>query len=260
MPDSLLIDELTSFEIAGLLRSGYDSVIVPLGSTEQHGPALPLLVDNEHGLQTALRAAKLMGTTLVGPVTTLGYSLEHRSFAGTVSLSWQTLAGVIHDVAESHARSGFRMVYFWVAHGGNNPVLQSLLPQLQLKWPGCYVTGVRDLGGYIKETWDKAPLEMGMDLARSGSHAGEFETSMMLAVRPELVRLSKAEEGYTGPVEALSEKIVADGIQAISPNGVLGDQRPADAGRGNLYLDKLAAYLVMDFERERRAMKQRGNP
>ena len=255
MTHSLLIDGLTSMEIRDLIRSGYDSVIVPLGATEQHGPALPLLVDNEHGLQTALQAAQLLGNTLVGPVITLGYSVEHVRFTGTISLSWETMAGIIHDVAESHARSGFRMVYFWIAHGGNNPILQSVLPQVQSKWPGCYVTGLRDLNGYIRETWEKAPLEKGMDLARSGSHAGEFETSMMLAARPELVRLDKAEEGNTAPFDTFARELQTQGMRAVSPNGVLGDQRPADARRGNFYLDKLAEYLARDFKSERQAIE-----
>ncbi len=252
---SLLIDELTSAEIGDLISSGYDSVIVPLGATEQHGPALPLLVDNEHGLQTALRAARLLGSTLVGPVITLGYSAEHLGFPGTISVSRETLAGMIHDVAESHARSDFRMVYFWVAHGGNNSVLQNVLPKIESKWPGCYVTGLRDLNLYIQKTWDTVPSVKGMDLARSGSHAGEFETSMMLASRPELVRLDKAEEGNTAPFNTFASKLQEQGMRAVAPNGVLGDQRPADAPRGSFYLDALAEYLARDFKRQRQAIQ-----
>src|ERR1700690_2087504 len=113
MPHSLLIDELSTVQIRRLLNDGWDTVIVPLGATEQHGPALPLCVDNVHGVETALRAARLLGKTLVGPVVPMGYSHEHVRFAGTVSLSQATLAGILHDIAESNARSGLRIVYFW---------------------------------------------------------------------------------------------------------------------------------------------------
>ena len=133
---SLLLDELSTVQIRDLLASGWDTVIVPLGATEQHGPALPLLVDNEHGVQTALRAARILGKTLVGPVVTLGYSPEHSKFPGTISLAKSTLAGMLHDIAESHARSGFRLVYFWIAHGGNNAVLQEVLPSLEAEMAG----------------------------------------------------------------------------------------------------------------------------
>jgi creatinine amidohydrolase len=251
LPRSLLIEELSTVEVRDLLESGWDTVIVPLGATEQHGPALPLCVDSVHGFETAVRAACLLGKTLVGPVVTLGHSPEHAGLAGTISLSPATLAGILHDIAESHARSGFRMVYFWLAHGGNNAVLQNALPGLESKWPGCRVTGLRDLSGYVSETWDKAPLQAGIALSASGSHAGEFETSMMLAARPELVRMEAAEQGNGAPFASIQETMMSAGIHVVSANGVLGDQRPADADRGQFYLDTLARYLAADLVRAR---------
>ena len=249
---SLLLDELSTVQIRDLLASGWETVIVPLGATEQHGPALPLLVDNEHGVQTALRAARILGKTLVGPVVTLGYSPEHSKFPGTISLAKSTLAGVLHDIAESHARSGFRLVYFWIAHGGNNAVLQEILPALETKWPDCHVTGLRDLAAYIANTWDRVPVAKGISLSVSGSHAGEFETSMMLATRPDLVCMKAAEAGNPAPFDAIAPAMLRDGIGSVSKNGVLGDQRAANADRGELYLDALAGYLAADLERARR--------
>ena len=253
---SLLLDELSTVKIRDLLASGWDTVIVPLGATEQHGPALPLLVDNEHGAQTALRAARILGKTLVGPIVTLGYSPEHSKFPGTVSLSKSTLAGMLHDIAESHARSGFRLVYFWIAHGGNNAVLQEALPSLERKWPGCYVTGLRDLAAYVANTWDRVPVAKGIPLSVSGSHAGEFETSMMLATRPGLVHMKAAEAGNPAPFDTIAPAMMRDGIDSVSRNGVLGDQRPANADRGELYLDALAGYLAADLERARRRAEE----
>lgn len=248
---SLLLDELSTVQVRELILAGWRDVIVPLGATEQHGPALPLLVDNEHGLQTAIRAARLLGKTLVGPVVTLGFSQEHAAFPGTVSLSKATLAGVLHDIAESHARTGFRMVYFWVAHGGNHPVLQEVLPSLESKWPGCYVTGLRDLAECVSATWNKIPVEKGIPISISGSHAGEFETSMMLAARPDLVHMKAAEAGNAAPFESIVQKMMKEGIDKVSPNGVLGDQRAGDAKRGDFYLNTLAEYLVTQVGRAR---------
>jgi creatinine amidohydrolase len=255
MSSSLLIDELSWVEIRDRISAGWETVIVPLGSTEQHGPALPLLTDNEHGVQTAVRAARLLGKTLVGPVLTLGYSAEHTAFPGTVSLSKSTLASLIHDVAESHARSGFKLVYFWVAHGGNSPILQEVLPTLEAKWPRCRVTGLKDLQAYISTTWDAIPPGVGVPLSKSGSHAGEFEASMMLAARSELVDMNVAAEGCGAPFESIAATMFKSGIHTVSPNGVLGDQRPASAERGNYYLNKLAEYLVADLEKEREKVR-----
>jgi len=252
MTGSLLLDELSWVEIRDRLAAGWETVIVPLGSTEQHGPALPLLTDSEHGLQTALRAARRLGKTLVGPVLTLGFSAEHTAFPGTISLSKSTLAGLLHDVAKSHARSGFKLVYFWVAHGGNFATLQEVLPALESKWPGCRVSGLKDLAAYISTTWDAIPRQLGIPLSQSGSHAGEFEASMMLAARPDLVDMQVAAEGCTEPFDSIAAAMFTSGIHAVAPNGVLGDQRPASGERGDYYLEKLAEYLAADIEKERR--------
>lgn len=246
---SLLLDELTSRAIREQIDQGATTVIVPLGATEQHGPALPLLVDSEHGRETALRAAHKLGKTLVGPVVTIGYSPEHAAFAGTVSLSIQTLTGIIQDIAASHVRSGFRLIYFWVAHGGNFAVLKDVLPLLQSQWPGYCVTGLENLEGYVRDTWDTAPLKEGIALSVAGSHAGEFETSIMLATRPELVRMELAEAGNPRPLGEIQELMTQRGIQAVAANGVLGDQRAGQAARGDRYLEVLAEYLAADVRR-----------
>lgn len=247
---NIRLEELTTVEIGRLVNHGWTTVIVPLGATEQHGPALPLLVDSEHGWQTALRAARKVGKTLVGPVVTIGCSSEHSAFPGTISLSLKTMRGVIHDVAESLARSGFTLVYFWIAHGGNNGALQSVLPEIAAKWSGCKVVGLQNIGGYIAETWEKAPMERGIAPEVSGSHAGEFETSIMLAARPELVRMDEAEAGNPAPLETVLEQMMTQGIHTVSANGVLGDQRGADGDRGSFYLDVLGDFLAKDLQRE----------
>ena len=246
IPRSLRLDELTSPEVGSLIAHGHQTVIVPLGATEQHGPALPLCVDNAHGLETAMRAARRLGRTLVGPVMTLGCSPEHIRFPGTISISRETVVAVLKDIAESHARSGFRLVYFWCGHGGNFPMLQEALEQVADRWPPCRVTGIRDIQAYVRETWDAMPQAAGVPPEVSGSHAGEFETSMMLAIRPDWVCLKAAEAGSPEPLEAVFEKMMREGIDAVSPNGVLGDQRGASAARGHRYLDGLAEWLARD--------------
>ncbi len=250
-PLSLQLDELTSPEIGALIAGGYRTVIVPLGATEQHGPALPLCVDNAHGLETALRAARALGRTLVGPVMTLGCSPEHARFPGTVSLARETVAALLMDIAESHARGGFRLVYFWCGHGGNFPMLQEALDRLADRWPSCRIAGIRDIRAYVRETWDVLPRTEGVPPEASGSHAGEFETSMMLAMRPDLVRVEKAAAGAPEPLDDVFDRMMREGIGAVSPNGVLGDQRGADAARGGRYLDGLAAWLARDVEKHR---------
>jgi creatinine amidohydrolase len=95
-------------------------------------------------------------------------------------------------------------------------------------------------------------VEKGIPLSVSGSHAGEFETSMMLATRPDLVCMDAAEAGNSARFDTIAPAMLRDGIGSVSKNGVLGDQRAASAERGELYLDALAEYLAADLKRARR--------
>lgn len=249
-PKSLKLEELTCSEIGDLIRKGWTKIIVPLGATEQHGPGLPLGVDTWHGEETALRAAARLPQTLVAPVVSLGYSPEHKSFPGTISLRKETLSMLLEDIAENLVRSGFTFIYFWFGHGGDWAVAKECLPALQRRWPGCVVTFTQDISRYVEETWDSYPLTEGISLALSGSHAGEFEASMTAAIRPELIRNDALTAGDKRPLSEVMETMMTNGIESVSANGVLGDQRSPDADRGNRYLDCLADWLVSDFNKQ----------
>ena len=250
-PTFLKLEELTWPEVEQLLSDGWKNIIVPLGSTEQHGPGLPLGVDSLHGEETALRAAKKLGNTLVAPPVTLGYSPEHVVFPGTISIRKETLSLLLEDIAENLVRSGFTFVYFWFGHGGDWAVAREILPALRNRWPDCLVTFTEDVGKYVAETWDSKPLAEGIPLHVSGSHAGEFEASMTAAIRPELVRKDKLAAGDPRSLNEIMEQMMTKGIHTVSKNGVLGDQRKADADRGNRYLDCLADWLVNDIQNQK---------
>lgn len=233
-----------------MIEGGWRQIIVPLGATEQHGPGLPQGVDTWHGEATALRAASILGKTLVAPAVPFGYSPEHTAFAGTISLRNETLRLLLEDIAESLARSGFTFIYFWFGHGGNWAVARECLPSLRHRWQGCMVTYTEDVGKYVAETWDTLPLTEGVALEISGSHAGEFEASMITAIRPELVKTGDLALGDPRPLNEVLEPMMLNGIHTISENGVLGDQRQANAPRGERYLNGLANWLAADIRRQ----------
>jgi creatinine amidohydrolase len=246
----LKLEELSWPEIESLLKEGCTRIIVPLGATEQHGPGLPQGVDTWHGEETALRAAVILDKTLVAPAVPIGYSPEHISFPGTISLRKETLVYLLEDIAESLARSGFTFIYFWFGHGGDWAVARECLPNLRHRWQGTLVTFTLDVGKYVSETWDALPIGEGIAPEVSGSHAGEFEASMMSAIRPDLVKRENLAEGDPRPLEEILTPMMENGIHTISKNGVLGDQRFANAERGNRYLDGLADWLVEDIKRQ----------
>lgn len=249
-PTSLQLEELAWPEVRALLDGGWTRVIVPLGATEQHGPGLPLLVDTLHGRETARRAAARLDRTLVAPAVPFGYSPEHAAFPGTLTLRRETLAALLEDLAASLVHGGFRFVYFWFGHGGDWAVARECLPPLRHRWPDCRVTFTRDVAAYVAATWDTYPAGEGIPPSVAGSHAGEFEASMLAALRPDLLRRAALAAGDPRPLGEVFEPMMRDGIQAISANGVLGDPRPADAARGHRYLDCLAAWLAEDFQHE----------
>lgn len=225
-PRSIFLEQLTSPEIGELISTGWKNVLVPLGATEQHGPGLPLLVDTAHGRETCRRAAVRLGHTLVAPAVPFGYSPEHAEFAGTITLRTETLIRLVEDIAASLAHSGFSFVYFWYGHGGDWACLHAALASLEHRWPPCRVVGVADVATYVAETWESCPPGEGVSLEVAGSHAGEFETSLMLAIAPHLVRRDRLAAGSPEPLSRIAQQMMRDGIQSVSPNGVLGDQRP----------------------------------
>lgn len=250
-PKLLRIEELSWVEIASLMKDGWSNIIVPLGATEQHGPGLPQGVDTWHGEETALRAAKTLGKTLVSAAVPFGYSPEHTAFSGTISLRKETLAMLLEDIAVSLARSGFTFIYFWFGHGGDWAVAKECLPLLKNKWEHCTVTFTEDVGRYVAETWDTCPLREDVMPEVSGSHAGEFEASMLAAIRPDLLKKSNLVKGDPRPLNEIMKPMMEEGIHTVSPNGVLGDQRFADAERGDRYLNCLADWLVNDIIRQK---------
>jgi creatinine amidohydrolase len=250
MTRTVLLEEMTWPQVQRAIQQGTRSVIIPLGATEQHGPGLPLCTDTLHAAETARRAAVELGEVLVAPTISLGYSPEHVAFAGTLTLKHETLLAVLRDVVDSLARSGFTFIYFWLGHGGDTPVVKHLVEDLQKK-PVSARVAMPDVAQYVHDVWDTVPLAESVDLAVSGSHAGEFEASLVAAMAPGLLDRAALAPGDPRPLDVVFESMMRDGIDKVSPNGVLGDQRAADAARGERYLAAMAHYLVNDFRKQR---------
>jgi creatinine amidohydrolase len=160
-----------------------DMVLVPVGSVEQHGPHLPLIQDTAAVLHVCLRVAeRLYPRVLVTPPLALGVSPHHLAFPGTLSLSPETLVAVVLDVCSSLHRHGFRRIMLVNGHGGNIATL------------GVAGRKVRDRLGdvdiLVTNWWDHIDEALAKQVLESGyfpGHSGEFETSVALAIHPELV-------------------------------------------------------------------------
>lgn len=198
------------------------TLLVPLGSTEQHGPHLPFDTDSRIASAVAVGAAIGRSALVVAPTLPFGASGEHAAFGGTLSIGTEALQQVLIELVRSTGIAFSRTV-FVNGHGGNHAGMSAAIAQLQTE-------------GHDVSAW--FPRVPGGD-----AHAGRTETSLMLAIDATAVRLAAAEPGTTEPLATLMPLLLASGVQAASPNGVLGDPTTASADVGH----KLLAHLIADL-------------
>lgn len=222
-------------ELAGLTwpevltRAPASVVAVPVGSTEQHGPHLPLSTDTDIATELCRRLARIRVDVLVAPPVAYGSSGEHAGFAGTLSIGGPALERLLVELGRS--ADMFAGMVFVSAHGGNGRAVQSAVSLLRSE--------SRQARG-----WLLPPPRS----ARADAHAGHTETSVMLAARPAAVHLDVAEAGPTAALGELMPVLTTAGVRAVSRNGVLGDPAGASAGEGQVILDGWVSRLVKDLE------------
>lgn len=233
---ALELDRMSWPEVRSELDAGRDTVVIAFGATEQHGPHMPLATDALLGDHLArLVADRLDG--FVAPTVRVGCSDHHLAFAGTLSLSDQTFHAIVADVVRSLARGGFRRVVLLPTHGGNFGPLAEAVEKLGPD-PGIEVSALTDLRALVAIAQLGAD-EYGVPLGEGGLHAGEWETSMLAMIHPDMVRLDRGEPGYTGDLESAVGAMFAGGVDAISQNGVVGDPTRASAQHGSRYWEKV---------------------
>lgn len=201
-------------------------VLVPVGSCEQHGPHLPLDTDTRLAVAVATGAAERLPGACVGPALTVGASGEHAGFAGTLSIGVEALMTVLVELGRSADwAAGVVLVN---GHGGNAVAVRRALEVL------------RSEGRRVGAWWPRVP---GGD-----AHAGRTETSLVLALAPDLVVPATAAPGRTEPLAELLPSLLASGVRAVSPNGVLGDPAGASVAEGRALLAGLVDDLVRSVE------------
>ena len=197
-------------------------LLVPLGSTEQHGPHLPVDTDTRIAVAVCERVARDRAEVCVAPAVAYGSSGEHAGFAGTLSIGQEALELVVLELVRS-AGPEWRAIVLVNGHGGNSDALSRALRTLQHE--------ARPVTAW-------SPTFSGGD-----THAGATETSMMLALDPDCVRRDEIVVGDTRPLAELMPALRDGGLRAVTANGVLGDPRSATAAEGERLLDSLAASL-----------------
>ena len=202
-------------------------VLLALGSWEQHGAHLPFDTDTviiESVVDAAIRSVDPENTQFsVVPTIGITASDEHNGFAGTLSIGTNALSDAVVSIARSD--SWARGICFVNGHGGNSDALK-------------LVHSALDYENIRHSIWS-LPYYEGADM-----HAGHTETSLMLHLAPDTVRMDLAEVGAVGDSEMLIERMRAGGIKEVSSNGVVGDPTNATAAHGATMLSFYADHLT----------------
>ena len=228
---------MTRKRIAALPDKAWAPVIVATGAIEQHGPQLPLAVDALMGqvwLSLALARLPAGASCYVAPPITIGKSNEHTGFPGTLMISRDTLRSQIIAIARQVHAWGFRSLAVINTHGGNVPVLVPTLRE------------IRSLYGLRAGILQSKPVsELSVQEATFGIHAGEVETSWIMAAAPQYVEISKAvceypahlgDPGEVRPVAAPA--LVAWASRDVSKSGIMGDAAAATPDKGERWLER----------------------
>jgi creatinine amidohydrolase len=242
-PPERYLSYLTWTQVSQLPDKANTVIVLPAGSTEQHGPHLPCAVDT-------IIAAGVVGHALarlpadvpayaLAPIT-YGKSDEHLHFPGTVTLEGTTLLETITQIGESVYRMGFRKLLIVNGHGGQPQVMEMAARELRLRH-GDYTV-------LPHFTW-RVPHVAGQYMTdrekRLSMHAGHAETAILMALAPHTVHMQHAVANY--PPEFPSKVLSSDGRPACAwtardfgPSGVIGDPLPATPEQGRAILDSLA--------------------
>jgi creatinine amidohydrolase len=234
---------MTPRAIAALPDKAWAPVIVATGAIEQHGPHLPVAVDALMGqiwLSLALARLPAGASCYVAPPITVGKSNEHTGFPGTLAISKETLRELLLALATQVRAWGFRHFAVLNTHGGNTAVIATTVREIRARY------GLR--AGVLP-----TKLELGLSAqeAAYGIHAGEVETSWLLAAAGSLVHLDRAvceypaqlhDPGELRPVAAPATAAWA--TRDLSASGIMGNAPAATAEKGRRWLEQGATHLA----------------
>lgn len=260
MPAGLFWDEMKAFELRKLAEEGY-TVLQPVASTEQHGPGLPVGVDTllcaEVARRTAERVAEAGGKVVVAPCLHVGLAEHHMPFGGTLTLDVATYKGVLKGLTGSMVREGFKRILLLNGHGGNETALKNISQELSTELDATIATAsywtipsVAVAYGSILTAQSKVmhagtsvvlfhsppphalfPSFVSAEHCHSTSQlcftrAGEGESSMMLALRPDLCDMKAMETLVCPPIEEGMMDVRGiyrwQSFADYTPTGVLG--------------------------------------
>jgi creatinine amidohydrolase len=223
--------------------------VLPVAAIEQHGPHLPVYTDACIAEGLVRRAIELIPADLPVtflPVQQIGKSNEHISSPGTLTSTWETTTKLWLEIGESVHRAGVRKLILINSHGGNVPMVDIVARELRVRLDMLVVATAWSRFGHPDGI-------QGPEEHLYGIHGGEIETSVMLHLRPDLVRMDKAEDFRSSQLDFIEEfeHLRAHGqiqfgwkAQDLGPHGTVGNAAAATAEKGQVVVDHQARAFV----------------
>lgn len=240
----------TSPAITTAIEDGVRTVVVGVGSIEQHGPHLPIRMDSLAGDELSRRVAERLDDAFAAPTIRPGCSGHHMAFAGTISIPAETLMETIRGYCESLDAHGFEYIVLMPTHGGNFAPTNTVAPEIA-RDIDAHILTLADFDQYMGLI-DEGLTEAGVEYEEPVNHAGAGETSMVLAADPDLVDEDAIEPGHEEKVSA--SRLISGGFDAVTENGVVGNPTEATTAAGETILEHVASTYAQQIRTERAAL------
>jgi len=234
---SKYVGYLTSPEFSELIKS-VRGVILVIGSCEQHGYHMPLETDNIIGNEIAIKVAEATELLLL-PAISYGQVWSAKDFPGTIAISSDTIKRLIRDIVISLERFNVKNIILFSAHNGNTGILKESARELydEFGWENIWHFSLAFSGDLLSILESKMPGNV--------HHAGELETSMMLAIRPDLVHMEKATKEF--PLAPKAAKFRPIPWNAYVSTGAFGDSTLATEKKGKVLLKSCIEELIQNI-------------
>ena len=244
-PKCLWLDELSTKEAAQAAKDGA-VVIFPVGSVEEHGDHLPLCTDSVQPEYIALEVAKKTGC-LVAPPLRYGICNAGRNFAGTITIEFDTLYKIVHDILSELVRNGFSRIIVLSGHAGQSHMVALRLAAQDIVIKNDASGSERKTRIMVLSDFDFAKELTPKYASEKDGHAGTLETSRVMAIKPELIKALGAPSFPQMP----RFEVVAH-PEVYFPSGVNGDPTVASADKGQ----KINEYIIEEVEKLVKTIKE----